>query len=142
MCALFTSWVLGVTVMACAGTTEAPSPSVVCAVAPPFPVAAVAARTSGDVTVEVELDDEGTPITAIAVAGHQLFRAMSVLSDTALLWRFSPAASKSAVPRIVRVQFVFRLMAAEVPDKELAGRFIAPFTFEVRARERLPLVQN
>ncbi|MCS6873903.1 MAG: energy transducer TonB [Pyrinomonadaceae bacterium] len=55
---------------------------------PQYPPAAKAVRISGDVTVQVTIDEQGNVISAVATSGHQLLRAAAV--DAAKRAKFRP----------------------------------------------------
>ncbi len=57
-------------------------------VQPPYPAAAKAVRASGEVKVQVTIDEEGNVISASAVSGHPLLRAVAVSAARAS--KFSP----------------------------------------------------
>ncbi|RMH31749.1 MAG: energy transducer TonB [Acidobacteria bacterium] len=55
---------------------------------PPYPPAAKAVRASGDVTVQVTIDEQGNVISAVATSGHPLLRQAAV--DAAKRAKFKP----------------------------------------------------
>jgi len=55
---------------------------------PPYPAPAKAVRASGDVTVQVTIDESGDVISAVAVSGHPLLRQAAV--DAAKRAKFKP----------------------------------------------------
>jgi periplasmic protein TonB len=55
---------------------------------PPYPPAAKAVRASGDVTVQVTIDEQGNVISAVATSGHALLRQAAV--DAAKRAKFKP----------------------------------------------------
>ena len=62
---------------------------------PPYPAIARTARASGEVVVQIEIDEKGHVISATAFSGHPLLRAAAV--QAALISTFSPLRA-SRVP--------------------------------------------
>ena len=96
--ALMAACLSGTTFAQSSGTE---SPGVEFAVAPVFPPIAVAANVSGEVLVEVEVNERGEVRSARSAGGHPLLRKAS--EDAASRWRFMPSASgeKNRVARLV-----------------------------------------
>lgn len=59
---------------------------------PPYPKAALAVRVSGEVDVQVVIDEEGNVVSAEAISGHPLLRAASV--EAAKQAKFTPTLLK------------------------------------------------
>lgn len=72
---------------------------------PAYPAAALAARISGIVIVEVTVDEEGDVLSARAVAGHPLLREAAL--EAAWDWKFSPTIYEGRPIKVVG-SIVFR----------------------------------
>ena len=106
-------------------------PAVVSAVAPVYPAIAVAARASGEVMVEVEIDTEGS-VTATNSDG-KIKLLSRVAEEAARRWRFAPARSGEKT-RKVRLGFLFRLMPEEAASLDSTPIFYPPYRIEVREK--------
>jgi TonB family protein len=99
-------------------------PEVIKFVAPFYPAIAMQAKASGEVKVEVRMDDKGEVIFASAKSGHPLLLAGSLMA--ARKWEFVSSASKKE--RSVMLTFVYHA-------KDLANGagpfFISPYQVEV-----------
>jgi periplasmic protein TonB len=74
---------------------------------PPYPAAAKAVRASGQVNVQVLIDEDGNVVSANAVSGHPLLRAAS--EQAARSAKFSPTlleGNKVKVAGIITYNFV------------------------------------
>lgn len=105
-------------------------PMTMSAVAPSYPVLAVASNTSGEVAVRVKVDREGLVTSARAIEGHVLLRAEA--AKVARRWCFRPLAN--APERTASLRFVFRIVPRETSDDELTAVFTLPNQVEVRHR--------
>jgi TonB family protein len=114
-------------------------PAVASAVAPAYPVLAVASNTSGTVEVEVKVSASGEVISARSVNGHPLLRQKA--EDTARRWRFIPAVNDASV-RPATLTFVFRIMPKETAGDDLTPMFTPPYQVEVRNRPFEPVVDS
>src|SRR2546423_12608924 len=75
--------------IALAQTNTSDQPVVVSAVAPPYPMAVIAAGLSGDFYVDVEIDRNGKVTSARAPSAPELMR--KVIEEAARRWQFAPA---------------------------------------------------
>jgi len=114
-------------------------PAVASAVAPAYPVLAVASNTSGTVEVEVEVNAAGEVISARSINGHPLLREKA--ENTARRWRFIPADNDASV-RLATLIFIFRIMPKETTADDLTPTFTAPYQVEVRHRPFEPVVDS
>lgn len=114
-------------------------PAVVSAVAPAYPVLAVASNTSGKVEVEVEVNVTGEVTSVRTIDGHLLLRQAA--ENTARRWRFAPDAG-TLKARIVVLTFVFRIMPKDTGAEELTPMFIPPYQVEVRHQPFKPVVDS
>jgi TonB family protein len=105
-------------------------PEVIKAVAPVYPLIAIAADVSGSVTVEVQLDADGKVTSARAVEGPKLLRPAA--EHSAQRWVFSRVTGKSK-PRVARLIFSFKLMPKNVSSDELVPIFMPPYEVEVKS---------
>lgn len=117
----------------------AQSLTVVSAVAPVFPPNAVAVGLSGDVTVEVEVDERGEVRGARHIGAHPLLRKPS--ESAARRWRFAPLAIGEK-KRVVRLIFSFRIMPLNTPADELSSVFVLPYRIEVRREKPESIVHR
>lgn len=111
---------------------QPPSPEqaqVVKAVAPAYPVIAIAADVGGTVTIEVQIDVRGLVTAVRAVDGPKLLRAAAEI--TARRWIFSSVEDQTKA-RVVRLLFAFKLMPKDTPQDELLPIFMPPYQVEVR----------
>jgi TonB family protein len=120
-------------------STSIERPAVASAVAPPYPVLAVASNTSGTVAVEVKVNASGEVISVRSVGGHPLLRQQA--ENTARRWRFIPAVNNSSV-RAATLTFVFRIMLKETAADDLTPVFTPPYQIEVRHRPFEPVVDS
>jgi TonB family protein len=106
-------------------------PSVLMAVAPPYPAVAATARLSGTVILEVKINSEGKVTSVNLVEGNpSLGRAAEVFARR---WVFSSASNFSAT-RSTRLTFDFKLMPNETPVEEMQPIFMPPYKVEVRGK--------
>lgn len=112
-------------------TSEASSEpaSVVSATAPVYPVIAQAAKASGDVLVDIEIDRDGKVSSAHAVRAHQLLRQVS--EQAARRWEFSPSASSNK--RKAQLTFSFRIVSETASGLDRRPVFYPPYRFEVKS---------
>ena len=113
-----------------AGQSGAPSaahPAVTSAASPWYPPVAKAARATGDVVVEVEIDASGGVSSARAAMGHPLLRKPS--EEAASRWKF--AADSEAGVR--RAQLTFSYRQAGSPEDEVPPVFEPPYKVVVVA---------
>lgn len=103
------------------------SPSVVSAVAPPYPDIARAAHLGGDVFVDVVIDREGK-VTSSNPTGHPLLVAAAKWAATQ--WRFAPANDSGK--RTATLTFTFTAMPPCTDRLDLTTRFSPPYKIEVR----------
>lgn len=104
-------------------------PYVVATAAPEYPALARAARISGSVLVDVEIDEKGAVASIHFVSGHPLLRRAS--EDTAHRYRFQPAAQSET--RTARLTFIFRqLDVDEEREKIISPLILSPYQVEVR----------
>jgi len=66
---------------------------------PTYPDAAMEAKVSGAVVVEIEVDEEGNVASARAMSGHPLLQAASV--EAARRWQFSPTMLDGKAVRVI-----------------------------------------
>lgn len=75
--------------------------------APVYPLLARNTKTTGTVEVEVEVDEQGKVLKAVAVSGPSLLRAAA--EDALRRWRFKPAVRNGVnVRSLARISVVFR----------------------------------
>lgn len=122
--------VIGFTGVSLAQTGEVEKPAVVSAVAPVYPAIAEAARASGDVTVEVEINREGKVTAANPKSGIKLLGKAA--EEAARRWRFVP--SQGAEKRKVQLVFSFRLMPEEASSLDSTPVFYPPYRIEIRKK--------
>jgi TonB family protein len=113
--------------------------TVASAVAPAYPVLAVASNTSGTVLIEVQVNPAGEVISARATDGHQLLRESA--QNTARRWRFAPVPVEMG-SRTATLTFVFRIMPKETQAGELTAVFTPPYSVEVRHRPFEPVIDS
>lgn len=106
---------------------EAARPQVVQAYSAIYPNVAAAARASGSVVVEAEVDSSGKVTSARTVEGIRLLGAAA--EKSARRWMFTPEDAKT---RTVRLTFTFKLMPEDAPADELLPIFMPPYQIEVR----------
>jgi TonB family protein len=106
---------------------------VISAVAPTYPVAIIGGvgpfDLSGEVFVNVDIDEVGDVLSARAPGGHPMLQQLA--SKAAKRWKFAPAV-KGAGTRTVRLHFIFRTLPRGTSDEELSPIFMPPYSVEVR----------
>ncbi len=108
-------------------SAQGEGPQVVQAYSAIYPTVAVAARASGSVIVEAEVDSSGKVTSARTVEGIRLLGAAA--EKSARRWIFTPEDAKT---RTVRLTFTFKLMPDDAPADELLPIFMPPHQIEVR----------
>lgn len=134
---IFFSAMMGLVISQESTSTE--RPAVASAVAPAYPVLAVASNTSGTVQVEVKVNTAGEVISAQSVDGHPLLRQQA--ENTARRWRFIAAANDTR-ERPATLTFVFRIMSKETAVDDLTPVFTPAYQIEVRHRPFEPVVES
>jgi TonB family protein len=105
-------------------------PVVAASSAPIYPPIAVAARATGYVIVEVQINAEGLVTSARALKGHPLLQRVSV--DAAKSWRFAPSAEGNNV-RTSQVTFIFNVLDSETKDSKVRSPvFLTPYQAEIK----------
>lgn len=122
-----------------AQSTNSEAPAVESAVAPVFPPIAAAANVSGEVIVEVEVNEKGEVRAARSVNAHPLLRKAS--EDAAFRWRFTPDLG-GGKNRAVRLTFSYRLVRLKAPAAELASIFMPPYSVEVRREKFATIIHS
>jgi TonB family protein len=84
---------------------------------------------SGDVFVEIQVNNGGAVVAARAVYGHPLLQSSSV--DAARRWQFAPVEGVAEL-RTVRLRFTYQTMSKDTPYSELITTFKSPYHVEVR----------
>lgn len=107
--------------------SETSGPQVVRAYSAIYPTVAAAARASGSVIVEADVDSSGKVTSVRAVEGIRLLGAAA--EKSARRWIFTPEDAKT---RTVRLTFTFKLMPDDAPADELLPIFMPPYQIEVR----------
>jgi TonB family protein len=110
---------------------EVEKPIVVSAVAPVYPAIAEAARASGNVTVNVEIDREGKVTAANSDSGIKLLGKTA--EEAAVRWRFAPSPSGEK-KRKAQLVFSFRLMPDEASSLDSTPIFYPPYRVEIRKK--------
>lgn len=100
-------------------------PTVVAAVAPVFPPIARAARTKGDVVVEVRINSDGQVTDTRVMSGHKLLQKASEVA--ARKWKFDSAGNE----RSARLTFNFGYVDGKNTDPEYIVTFMPPYRIEV-----------
>jgi TonB family protein len=103
-------------------------PVVVSAAAPIFPPIAAAARATGEVIVEVQINRAGEVTSAKTQGSHPLLRKACEIA--AARWKFAPAG-EGVGSRSARLTFVFRITDKEMPEAEMTPVFMPPYRIEV-----------
>jgi TonB family protein len=103
-------------------------PMVVSAAAPIFPPIAAAARATGEVVVEVKINQAGEVTSAQPQGSHPLLRKACEIA--AARWKFAPAG-EGVGSRSARLTFVFRMTDKEMPEAEITPVFMPPYRIEV-----------
>jgi TonB family protein len=111
-------------------------PEVVAAVAPTYPLVAVAVNAGGEVLVDIEIDGAGRVIAARGVSGHPLLRRAA--ESTAQRWLFKPADGR----RNALLTFAFRIMPRDATLNDLTPIFTPPYKVEVRSLPREPIIHS
>ncbi|MBK6722973.1 MAG: TonB family protein [Ignavibacteria bacterium] len=106
---------------------EEAGPQVVQAYSAIYPSVAAAARASGSVVVEAEIDSSGKVTSVRTVEGIRLLGAAA--EKSARRWIFNPEDIKT---RTVRLTFTFKLVQDDAPADELLPIFLPPYQIEVR----------
>lgn len=119
--------------------TSTEQPAVASAVAPAYPLMAVASNTSGTVVIEAQVNAAGEVVSARAVDGHSLLRQAA--ENAARRWRFTPVAG-GASTHAVTLTFIFRIMPRETTADELTPVFTLPYQVEVRHRPFEPVIDS
>jgi len=109
------------------------SPAVISAVAPVYPPIAATVHVSGEITVEVTLNEAGVPKLAKALNGHPLLRKSA--QDAAIRWRFV-ASADNVKARSVRLTFIFSPVLYEAGSAALTPIFYPPYRIEVQHQEQ------
>jgi TonB family protein len=113
------SLLIGAAVVAVSASRFAPQtaeqPVVVAAVAPPFPAIAAVARASGEVIVEVKINNAGEVSTTKAKSGHPLLRQAAEFA--ARRWKFAPSVG-STDPRTVSLTFFFTIFEEKMGEEK------------------------
>lgn len=132
------AFVSAVLLLAAAAVVAAPSsrfkpqtaepPSVVAAVSPYFPAIAAVARASGEVVVEVKIDNAGEVSATKAKSGHPLLRQAA--EAAARRWKFAPAAVP-ADPRTASLTFVFNISEERMAEAASTPVFFPPYKVQV-----------
>jgi TonB family protein len=133
----------GVILLGCiavAKVRSAEPPLVVSAVAPVYPPIARAARVTGEVFVDVEIDRDGKVTTAKAVNAHKLLEQAVV--EAARRWRFVSEA-KDKRERMARLTFSFVMLSEKAPISEGTSVFYPQdYKIEVRGIEHIVITPS
>ena len=100
-------------------------PVIINSVAPTIPVAAVAVRAFGKVTVDLSLNSEGKVESVKAVQGHPLLRKAT--EDAVLQWKFAPTKETT---RTLQMVFDYSLSSYD----EYASVIVSPYQLELKAK--------
>ena len=112
-----------------AGYPRASQPAeVVSAVAPVYPVIALAAHGSGDVVVVADINKSGDVTSARALSGHNLLQKGSV--EAARRWKFSTSNEDH---RQAELTFTFRIVPDKTAGVDRTPVFHPPYHVEVRS---------
>jgi TonB family protein len=125
-----------------AGTNERTSGNkvqVLEAVAPAYPMLAVASNTSGRVVVEARINAAGEVTSVKVIEGHRLLRPIA--EGTAHRWRFNPSVRDAGI-RTAVLTFTFNIMPKETRDDELTPVFKPPYQVEIRHKPFKPIVES
>jgi TonB family protein len=114
-------------------------PLVITAVAPAYPVLAVASNTSGTVEVEVQINASGEVASARSINGHPLLCKQAEI--TARRWRFELAKNNTET-RIATLKFVFRIAPKETSADDLTSVFTPPYQVEVKHKPFEPIIES
>ena len=100
---------------------------VVSAVAPVYPVIALAAHGSGDVVVVADINKSGDVTSARVLSGHNLLQNVSV--EAARRWKFSTSNEDH---RQAELTFTFRIVPDKTAGIDRTPVFYPPYHVEVR----------
>ena len=100
---------------------------VVSAVAPVYPVIALAAHGSGDVVVVADINKSGDVTSARVLSGHNLLQKVSV--EAARRWKFSTSNEDH---RQAELTFTFRIVPDKTAGIDRTPVFYPPYHVEVR----------
>jgi TonB family protein len=100
---------------------------VVSAVAPVYPVIALAAHGSGDVVVLADINKSGDVTSARVLSGHNLLHKVSV--EAARRWKFSTSNEDR---RQAELTFTFRIVPDKTAGIDRTPVFYPPYHVEVR----------
>jgi TonB family protein len=81
--------------------------SVASFVAPEYPPLAAVARITGDVTLDIALNENGTVASSRVVSGHPLLQAAA--HENSLTWRFEASDGKKSGNEAFTLTYRFRL---------------------------------
>lgn len=110
----------------CGAVSEKLYPKITKFVKPPYPAAARAVRATGEVLVDVVIDQAGKVVAAEAVGGHPLLRYVSVTAAKQSL--FEP--SEKTEERRAQLTFVF-LSDSPGSEKVDPNRYATPYRVEI-----------
>lgn len=119
--------ICGLTVAGHPQSSATDQPVVISAVAPIFPPLANAARVSGDVLIETQIDAAGV-VTSARADGHPLLR--NACEAAAKRWRFARVEEDSGI-RNARLTFSFRALQKKLPEDDITPVFYPPYRVEV-----------
>jgi TonB family protein len=104
--------------------------------APRYPPIAGAARATGNVIVEVNIDPSGAVKSAAVIEGHPLLRMVS--ESSAMKWQFNHADNN--INRTARLIFAFHILPTDCVGDViyLPPVYPASYLVEVRRREMCP----
>jgi TonB family protein len=116
------------------------SVAVVQAVAPFYPPLALAAHISGEVIVEVEVNNNGDVVGVKALEGHKLLQPAAEM--VARRWLFK-AVDNNKGDRQVKLRFRFTLLKEEYSREDLLPVFRPPFEVEIKdTPDRIEVMKN
>jgi len=105
-------------------------PELMKAVAPVYPLVAIAAGVSGSVVVQVQVDRQGNVTSTRTIDGPKLLRTAA--EHTARRWLFS--ATDEPATREARLVFSFKLVPKDTAVDELSPIFMPPYQVEVKGK--------
>lgn len=117
-------FVLDPTAVCCTTSAGLAFPKATSLPKPPFPAAARAVRSSGEVVVDVKIDNMGKVVSAVSESGHPLLRKAAEQASRGA--RFE--ALDQAGDRVLKLTYVF-LSSKE--EKEGRTRYSNPFRIEI-----------
>jgi hypothetical protein len=130
-----------VSVLAGLPQSSTEQPAVITAVAPTFPLMAVASNTSGKAVVEVEINSGGEVTATRIIDGHPLFRqTTNFMGAAARRWRFAPTNGTGV--RTARLTFIFTIVPKDTPESERTPVFTPPYQVEVKHLPFKPVVHS